>query len=355
MLEATEDDPPLSLDYQTLSTLKGIPIKIPGTNGSDHYYFTTGNGTVVPADSKPYEYPICEERVERQSRRDIFMAYIDFGPAKQEISFTERVVMLPEEEKYDDVVQITTIPTRAEFFEALEAFHGRPINGDTFSTYCVEHGLYEILTQEYLEKLAEYMEERINFLLQKFPPPIVIVEVGAGDGKLTHFLDEKLKERGVTDYRIVATDGGKWGIKKLHRVEQETHKEALWDFQPHIVLSQWMCKTEDWTKDVRDEPSVQEYVLISPPDSNTCGLTWDTWGIPYTQKEQGSIPPYAQDGFVRVDLSELSELQLCQKDTMTQRHSATTSFRREYRASPLLQEPEFVRGAEFGTGAESLA
>src|SRR5580704_13815656 len=52
-----------------------------------------------------------------------------------------------------------------------------------------EH-VYEIFTREYIEKFANYLSERIQ-TLAKDKQPLVVLEVGAGNGKLTRFLRER--------------------------------------------------------------------------------------------------------------------------------------------------------------------
>lgn len=300
--------------------------------GDTATYETTGKGTVLQKGTGR-EYELCEREVERQSGCTIFMAYIDFGPAYLPIIGSERVeVITPTPPSKRDEARMckeiedgTLLPTREEFFRALSIFHGiKPF--EKLMDFCYEHGLYEVLTKEYIEALATYLEERIRLLKERTGKDVTILEVGAGDGRLTHFLQKELKRRGVTGYRMIASDGGQWHIAPRYPVEREDAATAVWDFEPQIVLACWMPKHEDWTAQMRATPSVEEYLLVGPKDSGTSGDSTATWG---QELKGGEQPAYEQDGFQRQDLKDLSALQMGQKDRTGYHYSSTVSFRRK--------------------------
>jgi len=295
-------------------------------------YVTTGKGTVLDKGNGK-EYPLYEDFVERQSGRDIFMTYINFEAGIAPVIGSERVnIAPPQKPPTIDQARIckgihdgTMLPTREEVQQALTVFHEGK-HPDKLMDFCLEHELYEILTKEYVEMLATYLEERIRLLREQTGKDVTILEVGAGDGRLTHFLQEELGRRGVTGYRIIATDamGGQWRIPPRYPVQKEVADMALWDFEPQIVLACWMPRNEDWTGQIRGTPSVEEYILIGPKDSGTCGLDDETWGM----NQESAQTRYRREGFERVELSELSALQMGQKDRDAYRYSATVSFRR---------------------------
>lgn len=312
-------------DFSVLCTTPGIEIHC---RGDASVYTTTGMGTVRCGKK---EYPISEQHVETQSGRMIYMTFVDFGPAvlpvrcsaRTEIAQTMSPPTIDEARICRGILQGTLLPTREEFFRALEAFDGGGKNGKLMN-FCLEHELYEILTKEYIEALAAYLEERIRVLREKTGKTVTILEVGAGDGRLTHFLREELDRRGVMGYRIIASDGGQWRIAPHYPVEREDVATAVWDFEPQIVLACWMLRNEDWTKQMRT-PSVEEYILIGPKDSGTCGIDDETWGMNQTEEKPA---PYREAHFERIDLSDLSKMQLGQKDWGGWHFSSTVSFRR---------------------------
>ena len=142
-------------------------------------------------------------------------------------------------------------------------------------------------------------------------------------------------------------------------------------FKPDIVLVSWMELGQDWTSSFRACKSVQEYVLVGEVDNGACGHPWKTWGHSFVRAASsgtatdpakplatGEISepfercekrtaPYAADGFQRVELEELSALQLNHFDEPWQMHaprfgpdgqlqpwqswSRTVSFRRDQR------------------------
>ncbi|KAL2642051.1 hypothetical protein R1flu_009638 [Riccia fluitans] len=153
----------------------------------------------------------------------------------------------------------------------------------------------------------------------------------------------------------------------------------------------WMPMGVDWTAPMRTTVSVLEYILIGEMDDGICGDPWLTWGCrasgdesssdtsshgnsyldarstyelqdsrsfsnygpgkaaaiiesPFEENESNDLNsavsidrisseplrPYEADGWVRIELENLSKLQICRTDERwsTYRHSHTVSFRR---------------------------
>lgn len=196
-----------------------------------------------------------------------------------------------------------------------------------------ERRVFEILTKEYVDALAGYLSQRARELGGTPDRPITVLEVGAGNGRLAHFLNESLSRKPESCATVVATDSGEWGIKPDFPVERTEHKQAIAKHQPSIVIFSWMPADTDCTSDFRQAECVKEYLLIGEKDESTCGEPWETWGVgavpaPGTDGVRWT-PPYEVDGFVRRDLNELSELQLSRLSVgyfPSGERSATVSF-----------------------------
>lgn len=170
---------------------------------------------------------------------------------------------------------------------------------------------YEFLTKEYVDALADYINS--SFLAQHSRGSARILEVGAGSGRLAHFLRQKLS----AGIQYVPTDDGTWEIEQMfedEKVERLSYEEALQKYNPDMVISSWMPGGQDWTADFRKNPSVQEFLLIGDPE--LCGKRYETY--------------MDSNGFEGQDLSMLSSLQICfSDDTPIEAHkSKTYSFRR---------------------------
>ena len=170
---------------------------------------------------------------------------------------------------------------------------------------------YEVWNADYIARLAEYILERATALALL---RVVVVEVGAGDGRLSHFLRRAIDLLRPCDgvvLDIIATDSGARRLPTICAVEAEDHVIALGTHQPQIVLCSWMELGEDWTRAFRDCISVNEYVLIGEIDDGCCGHPSDTWG--YMPGSDDTPAPHDADGFVRVELG-LSQYQVCKTD-----------------------------------------
>ena len=178
-----------------------------------------------------------------------------------------------------------------------------------------EH-IFEIWTKEYIHAFVSYLAKRVEELGGTKEFPTVILEVGAGNGRLTHFLSEKLNELIPGKVKIIASDSGGWGISPTFPVENIPHNEALVKHKPKIVIFSWMPYEYDCTDDFRSTKSIDEYILIGETDGGCCGDGWKTWGSSWSFNEEekkqreNQLPPYKADGFERVDHDELRDLQL---------------------------------------------
>jgi hypothetical protein len=188
--------------------------------------------------------------------------------------------------------------TRPEHVPMIDLYHHGGANSS-----------FEILTKEYIDSLANYLQQRYKFVGKEGLP---ILEVGAGDGRLAHLLNAS----GIIDVQVIATDleasKGDFKVVKMHRTK------ALGHFRPAIVLCSWMPWDEDWSREWRSPSSnLREYVLIG--EQANCGKSFETYGLqgdacrqdPKVEQSQGSrIAPYFADGWEKVYLEKLSSLQL---------------------------------------------
>jgi hypothetical protein len=176
-----------------------------------------------------------------------------------------------------------------------------------------EQHMYELHNRDYIDALAKILIPYKN-----------ILEVGAGDGRLSHFLRQRLPES-----KIVAIDNGSWKIEPAFSVETMEIDEALEKYKPDLVISCWMPYSADWTPLFRQCNSVRGYVLIGETDGGCCGCESLWFG-----QTEGEEPGYIKDGFVRHNLDELRKLQICRTDYYYDldddwRHSSTVLFLRE--------------------------
>lgn len=154
--------------------------------------------------------------------------------------------------------------------------------------------LYQIWTKETIDALATWLEhERAQ----------VVLEVGAGDGLLTHWLRARLRDIPI---RLIATDNGSWqtsaSLHWPHRAEnvwQLTAAQALARFQPDTVLSSWMPWGEDWTGRFRMCRSVSRYVLIGEGRGGAVATesAWD----PHPDWLARPIPDFEEGAWCRTD------------------------------------------------------
>lgn len=150
-----------------------------------------------------------------------------------------------------------------------------------------EDPVFELWNKEYIENFSDYLKKRAEDFKATKEKPLQILEVGAGNGKLTHFLKEQFEKNKIENIEIRATDSGKLmksieaaGVKiKSHfPVEILDYKKAIEKYKPDVIICSWMPYEQDWTRDFRAAKSVKEYILIGEADGGCCGHPWKTWG-----------------------------------------------------------------------------
>lgn len=211
-------------------------------------------------------------------------------------------------------------------------------------------GVNEYYTREYISELGSYMVDRLRQLGGTPERPIQMLEIAAGQGRLSYFLRQELNRRLEEAnlgpiYQLATTDlypASAPNRPQLSDIEALGYEEALQKYNPQIVLAAWMPNAEkrgqklvvlpDWTETIRATDSVQEYVMIGDPDEHgpkafgrtprkSRGFFWKR-----TNEPEAVV---TKDGFVRRDMPQLSRYQIGYTDTVKGgRLSQTVSFRR---------------------------
>ena len=204
-----------------------------------------------------------------------------------------------------------------------------------------KHPVYEIWTKEYIHAFGTYLAQRVMELGGTEGNPTAILEVCAGDGRLTHFLQEKMNELKLKKVKLIASDSGDSDMPQVFPVENIDHKKALGKHKPRIVICSWMPAQYDCTAAFRATKNVDEYILIGRANSGFCGDEWQTWGknrIPKNRfpdnmevwkQRQNQLPPYKQDGFKKVYMNDLMLMQLSRLNIVSENlRTRTVSFKK---------------------------
>lgn len=260
-----------------------------------------------------YRYRRGEASLDGYAPRRIAADIID-----QVIAAQSEVTLTPEElrEKFRDPHFLPTYDQVKTAFPTWEEFRD----------FCHDqtNPVFEVLNEEYLNGLADYFAGKVNEYSASEDRPLVILEIGAGNGRLSYFLQQKLEERVPGQTKVIATDSGKWNIENSFPVEELTHEKAINKHHPDIVVCSWMPPGIDFTADIRRCKSVGEYVLIGEADESIMG---SPCGNPHTTWAGGL---YEADGFQRENLAHLSPIQIGVSDDRGRpNRSRTVSFKRK--------------------------
>lgn len=237
--------------------------------------------------------------------------------------------LLTPDQRFEKLKDPNFLPTREDIRLAFLGQNDRRIN------FFAKTGSYELLNKEFIEALGSYLIRRLENYITTEELPVTILEAGAGDGRLSHFLQQELDKKLSGKVKVVATDSGEWQIaqKTAFQVDKLDYKEALKKYNPKIVLCSWMPPYYDFSADFRATESVDEYILIGETDEGCCGRHWETWGYAGEEwqsaedlesleipkeviKDRTIDPPYVADGFDREFLDEVSKQQFCKSDDL---------------------------------------
>ncbi len=138
------------------------------------------------------------------------------------------------------------VPRHAEL---RKAFFTADVDRTKWHQYCAaseEYPVYECWNVEYVERLCEYLLERAHAYNLK---SIFILEVGAGNGKLTGLLNQYFSEKHnnsansageAISFHCEAADSGKRKMKKLYGVREVDYRTALHQNKWDIIICSWM-------------------------------------------------------------------------------------------------------------------
>jgi len=247
---------------------------------------------------------------------------------------------LSREEIREKMNDPTYLPTREQIISAYDtSIEDTVAWGNYF--FNNERPVYELLTEEYVDALADFFLQKLSEYGNSTENPLTILEVGSGDGRLSHFLQKKLDEKAPGEVIVIASDSGQWNLETTFPVEKMEHTQALESRNPDIVVSSWMPYQTDLTADFRSNQSLKGYVLIGAPD--VTGDFDKTWGnaefcnSPGVEKDEDYVPEYQSDSFIATELEGLSQMQICRLDThlsdeensWASHHSITAYFERQ--------------------------
>lgn len=123
--------------------------------------------------------------------------------------------------------------------------------------YCDQFGIYQILNAEFNDALAREIK---NLGLQP------VLEVGAGNGDLSQALRRRNIETVAVD-NFEQTLPGKM-LDAPGIPEKMDYKDAIYRYNPELIICSWMPAGEDWTPDFRAHSSVKSYILIGDPEGS---------------------------------------------------------------------------------------
>jgi hypothetical protein len=141
------------------------------------------------------------------------------------------------------------------------------------------HSIFQFYSQEYIAALANDIKKL---------KPKTIIEVGAGDGRLSFFLNKYWSVKGIP-LKSTPTDDYSWGmhiesdsrhIVYPKEVEKLNFKEALKKYNPDVVIICWEELHAKYTQEILKFPSVRYVVWIGEGEG---GCTGDpsTFALPY--------------------------------------------------------------------------
>jgi hypothetical protein len=129
------------------------------------------------------------------------------------------------------------------FQEVLEGVGGMVSGRGALSIFCEQQGIYQVLTVEMVDELAKYIASRLPALrADRGASEVKLLEVGAGNGELTHWLRKALHvHAGNSGWRLDASDNGSWSLPGMRfgDVHELSYRTALRQFSPQLVITSW--------------------------------------------------------------------------------------------------------------------
>lgn len=156
-------------------------------------------------------------------------------------------------------------------------------------TFLRENACFQLVTKELVQLVSDNLRAKINSILEKngeIDAPIIVLELGAGNGRLLEFVRRDFEEKGIAvALRFIATDDFSWHEKfsigknfEGFPVEDLSADRAVEKYGQQgsvILLSSWMPPEENWTVDFLSHPNVKTFLLIG--DIAATGKGNQTW------------------------------------------------------------------------------
>lgn len=128
-------------------------------------------------------------------------------------------------------------------------------------------GEHEILNREYVVALAQRIGFHIQSLIRT-GSPITILEVGAGTGRLIHFLETSVRsalsqdENALVRFIGVDNQSGSLGIRPIFNVEKMNVHDAYRSYDSMVIVASWpSC---NWLEQIPSSATM--LVAIGPGD-----------------------------------------------------------------------------------------
>ena len=185
-------------------------------------------------------------------------------------------------------LQPTLLPTAQTILAGQRA-----MNSTQWFTLCAIRRVYEVWTRE---SVAAIQATLVGAKAQ------TILEVGAGDGRLTRALARH------PAWTVVGQDDGSWAAEgqttpSVWPLRPESIAQSLAAIQPDTVVVSWMPYETDWTVDFRTCPSVRQYVVIGEGPSGCTGT--DAVFDPPAPWQIQLVPDFDRGAVCRTDLPAL--------------------------------------------------
>jgi len=234
------------------------------------------------------------EKISKETRNKL-------SELRNKLWLKEIELLAPDRKKLAEIIASRDdIPALVEFDKAFPTehfWHNAYMKKAWDNLFITELKVWEIITKEFIGSWANYLLPRIIKLNSDGIKPVKFLEVGAGDGKLSKFLEIALKVKGA-DVEFLAVDDASWqkeGRAQFgNNVEKIDYQQALNSYSPDIVISSWMPFTQDFTANFRKTKSVKGYILLGA--LNETG-TVDAWGVDIKSavEKYGDILPDGAD------------------------------------------------------------
>lgn len=250
-------------------------------------------------------YISCKE-LQRRMENNLFIILLLEAVYNEEQSFSEAWIEIQNqhnfsseiieyiENRYHQCEPIIIDLQSGQLLSEKEILNMLQTTGELFKYLCYLKPLqiFGLYSSEYIQAFASYLQTNHN------PKDGPIIEVGAGDGRLSSYLqeygvpviatdfqakrtsrggtvDEKLDSQGkvrfILDQREIPANHVWSAPTPFTKILRFTYQEALIHFQPSIIIASWMPLGSDWTTDFREYGSVRQYLVIGEGEGGCTG------------------------------------------------------------------------------------